>query len=226
MLQLRTCSARRYRLEGRLPSPYDEAFHARLTDRRFLPLAPLEEHTFGWVTADNLLVTRFDVDTVVRGELAVLGLRIDRRRPDARLARARLELEIEARRKAAHDAGRPFRLGRDERVQLKSEIHTEMLKETPPKVEVHTVFVDPKHRLLWMLALAKGANEILARLVRDTFAVELTPLTPFRRAQEVLAGQPGVERLDALGRSEFAVRPAVSGPPSVGGAEREKEVFA
>lgn len=206
MLTLRTCSARRYRIEGRLPSPLDDAFHARLTDRRFLALAPLEEHGFGWVTADNLLVTRFDVDTVLRGETAVLGLRIDKRRPDAKLARARLDLEIEARRKAAGDAGRPFRLGRDERQQLKADVHEALLAETPPRVEFHTVFVRPKRRLLWMLSLSRGANEILVRLVRDTFGVELTPLTPFRRAQEVLAGRPEAERLDALDRSEFALR--------------------
>lgn len=209
MLQLRTCSARRYRIEGRLPSPFDAGLAARLTDRRFLPLAPLEELGFGWVTADNLLVTRFDVDTLVRGELVVLGLRIDKRRPDARIARARLQLEIEARRKAAQDAGRAFRLGREERLQLKGEIHEELLKATTPRAEVHTVFLHPKRRLLWMLGLGRGANETLVRLVRDTFGVELTPLTPFRRAQEILAGQPAAERLDGLGRSEFVIRDAV-----------------
>jgi DNA recombination-dependent growth factor C len=204
MLVLRTCSARRYRIHGRLPSPYDESFHARLTDRRFLPLAPLEEHGFGWVSADNLLVTRFDVDTVVRGETALLGLRIDKRRPDPKLARARLALEVDARRKAAEDAGHAFRLGRDERQQLKADVHSELLKETQPRVEVHTVVVHPKRRLLWMLGLGRTANETLLRLVRDTFGVQLTPLTPFRRAEEILAGRPEAERLEGLGRSEFA----------------------
>lgn len=207
MLTLRTTSARRYRIEGELPTPYDDGFHARLTDRRFLPLGATEEATFGWVTADNLLVTRFDVDSVVRGELAVLGLRIDQRKPDPRLLRAQIDLEIEARRKAASDAGRPFRLSRDERQQLKSEIHEALLRETNPRAQAYTVLLSPKRRLLWMLTLGRAPNETLVRLFRDTFQVELTPLTPWHRGQEILAGREVVTRLDDLARSEFATPP-------------------
>lgn len=210
MFALRTASACRYRIEGQLPTPYDDAFHARLTDRRFLPLAAAEEATFGWVTADNLLLTRFDVDTVVRGEYAVLGLRIDRRRPDPRILRAQIDLEIEGRRKAAMDAGRPFRLSRDERQQLRADAHAALLRETNPRVEAHNVLLSPKRRLLWMLALGRGANETLVRLFRDTFQADLTPLTPWHRGQEILAGQESARGLEELSRSEFALRPIVA----------------
>lgn len=210
MLSLSTTPACRYRIEGTLPSPYDDAFHARLTDRRFLPLGPTEEATFGWVTADNLLVTRFDVDTVIRGEHAVLGLRVDQRKPDPRLLRAQIELEVDAHRKAASDAGRPFRLTREERQQIKADVHEALLRETNPRVQAHTVLLSPKRRLLWMLALGRGANETLVRLFRDTFQLELTPLTPWHRGQEILAGQEVATALDSLTRSEFAIRPVVA----------------
>jgi hypothetical protein len=213
MLSLRTISARRYRVHGRLPSPHGADFLRRLGDRRFLPLTAREERTYGWVTADNLLVTEFHVDNVVRGEYAVLGVRIDKRRVNARLLRAQLELEVLARKKAASDAGRPFRLPREERAQLRADLHGELLRETPPTVEAHTVVLHTKRRALWVLHLARGANEIVVRLVRDTFGVELAPLTPWRRGEEILAGSPAADTLDDLRRTEFGA-PSRFAPPS------------
>lgn len=213
MLTLRSTSARRYRIEGRLPSPYADEFFQRLRDRRFLPLAAREERTYGWVGADNLLLTEFDVDTVIRGEHAVLGLRIDRRRVNPRLLRARLDLEIQARRKAAADAGQPLRLSRDERQQLKVDLHQELLRDTNPSVEAHTVVLHTKRRVLLSLSLTRRVHEVLTVLFRDTFGAELVPLTPWRRGGEILAGSSEgdtsrVAALDGLARTDFGVAPA------------------
>src|SRR5688572_8351038 len=150
MLSLRTCSIRRYRVEGSLPAPASEEFATRLTDRRFRPLSAREEKTYGWVTADNLLLTTFDADTLLRGEHAVLALRIDRRRVNARLLRAQLDLETRARTKAAEDGAGPRRLSRDERVELRRHLQQELLRQTSPGVEVHTVLYDPRRRLVSM----------------------------------------------------------------------------
>jgi len=199
MLSLRTVSARRYRIEGRLPPLGGEELYRRLADRRFLPLAADEERTYGWVSADNLLVTRFDEETVLRGARAVLGVRVDRRRVSPRLLRARLDLDLEARRKGAGGG----RLSRDERQQIRADLVAELRRETNPTVEVHVVVLDPARKLILALTLARGANETILRLVRDTFGVDLRPLTPWRRATEVLAGSPALERLDRLDRTDL-----------------------
>jgi len=203
MFSLRTCSVRRYRIDGRLPSAYDEDFFTRLRDRRFLPLTANEERSYGWVTVDNLLLTRFDVDTVVRGESALIGLRIDRRRVNPRILRAQLDLELEGRRKAATDAGKPFRLSRDERQQLRADLHAQLLRDTNPSVETHTLIVQPKKKLMFALTLSKRANEVLVALFRDTFGVDVSPLTPWRRGGEILAGLPAADALHGLSRTEF-----------------------
>ena len=136
MLRLRSQSVRRYRVVGDLPSPYDAAFAERLRERRFRPLAPHEERSHGWVAAHNLLVTRFDVDTLVRGEHVAFALRIDQRRVPPRLLKAHLELELGARvdasAAAVPEGGRPARVGREERRALREEIHKRLLLETPP----------------------------------------------------------------------------------------------
>ena len=204
MLNLRSFSGRRYRIAGRLPSPLDDEFHQRLTDRRFLPLSANEEQTRGWVCADNLLLTRFDVDTVVRGDHAAFALRIDKRRVNARILRAMLDLEIRGRLKAAEDAGKPWRASRDERQQMRADLRESLMRETSPSVQVCTVLLHTKRRVLYALSLGKAVNDLLVRLVADTFGVQLVPLTPWHRGGEILAGTDAAVPLSGLDRTSFA----------------------
>ena len=207
MLRLRSQSVRRYRVVGDLPSPYDAAFAERLRERRFRPLAPHEERSHGWVAAHNLLVTRFDVDTLVRGEHVAFALRIDQRRVPPRLLKAHLELELGARvdasAAAVPEGGRPARVGREERRALREEIHKRLLLETPPSVQTHAVLLDPRRRVAYVQSLSRRVNEQVQLLFTDTFGVELSALTPWRRAQEIVAGTDLAAALDDVRRTEL-----------------------
>lgn len=212
MLALRTMSLRRYRVEGTVPGPGTDAFAARLTDRRFLPLAAKEEKTYGWVTAGNLLLTRFDADTLLRGEHVVLGLRMDRKRVSTRLLRAQLDLETRARSKAAEDGAAPRRMSREERQELRQHLTQELLRQTSPSVDAWTVLYDPRRRQLDMLSLSRPANEALCALWQATFESALVPLTPWRRGSELLARPEALEHLE---RTEFwEPSPGVRSPAS------------
>jgi len=186
MLSLRTQSFCRYRIHGEVPSPYGERFHERLKERRFLPLQGDEERAYGWVTADNLLVTEFHIGTVLHGEYAAFALRVDRRRVNARLLRAHLELDIQAQLKAAHDGGGRVRLGRDERREMREALRRDMLQRTSPSVDAYTVLLHPKKRLVHVLTLGRAANELVRLHFRDTFEADLQLLTPWQRSQELL----------------------------------------
>ncbi|MFM8979004.1 MAG: recombination-associated protein RdgC [Planctomycetia bacterium] len=204
MLALRTCSLRRYRIQGSLPAPASDEMAKRLTDRRFLPLAAREERTYGWVTADNLLLTRFDADTLLRGEQVALGLRIDRRRINARLLRAQLDLEVRARARAAEDGGSLRRVSRDERSELRQQLAEELMKQTSPTVEAYTVLLDTRRREARLLTLSRRAHEAFCALFSDTFEASLLPLTPFQRGVELLEGRGArPEALHALERTVF-----------------------
>ncbi len=137
---LRSLSARRYRIEGALPSVESADFARRLTERRFEPLSPHEERTFGWVTADNCLDARFEIGSTVRGPCAVLALRVDKRRVNSRLLRAMMDLEFRGRKKDAERAAegqgagpggdraakRPGgRISRDERAEIRKALTEE-----------------------------------------------------------------------------------------------------
>jgi DNA recombination-dependent growth factor C len=194
---------RRYRIEGKVPSPRSDEFSRRLTDKRFLPLAAREERTYGWVTADNLLLTQFDAETVMRGARAAFSLRVDRRRVDAKLLRAQLDLEVRGRRRASREAGETGRLSRDERQRLRRDLHDELLRQTNPSVSAHVVLLDPERRTLAFLSLSRSANETLRAHFRDTFDADLAPLTPWRRGAELLAERGGARALDPILRTEF-----------------------
>jgi hypothetical protein len=205
MRTLRTCSVRRYRVAGKVPDPRSGEFVRRLKDRRFLPLKANEERTYGWVSADNLLVTEFDPDQYVYGSRAVLAFRVDRRRVNARLLRAQLELEVRARGKAAG------RVSREERQQLRRDLHAELLRNTSPALESHTVIYnagegayDAEAGTLAALTLSRPANEVLRVLFQDTFGADLVPSTPWRRGAELLAGSLEAGVFETLERSTFA----------------------
>ncbi len=203
MMVLRSFSTRRFRITGSLPPLDGDEFSRRLADRRFLPLTAHETATHGWVSADNLLKTDLDRQAVRRGDHAVFALRIDRRRVDPRLLRARLDLELEARRKAVADGAR--KVSRDERRQLKKDIEEELLAQTNPSIGICTVIVEPRRKVLYALTRSRPVIEILTKLISDTFGVELTPLTPWARSREVLAGTAAAPALEGLEPTGFAV---------------------
>jgi len=217
---LRSLSARRYRIEGDLPSVESVDFARRLTDRRFEPLSPHEERTFGWVTVDNCLDARFEAGSTVRGPCTVFALRVDKRRINSRLLRAMMDLEFRGRKKDAErdqegqgasgaPAKRPpGRVSRDERAEIRKALTAELLRNTNPTMEVHPVLVYPRDRVVLFGALSKPANELFRAAFSDTFDVTLSALTPFHRALELLEGRGGNEALAAVRRTDFSRAPS------------------
>ena len=186
MLTLRTQSFCRYRVHGGVPSPWGEEFHRLLTERRFLPLRGDEERAHGWVSADNLLITQFHAGTVMRGEYAAFALRIDKRRINARLLRAQLDLEVQARLKGLRDGGEKARLGRDERRELREQLRQELMRQTTPSIDQVQVLLHAKHKIALVLSMSRPANDLVRVHFRDTFEADLEPLSPWRRSVELL----------------------------------------
>ncbi len=212
MLKLRSQSFRRYRLHGPIPSPDSDAFVQRLRDRKFEPLTANEERTFGWVSADNLLVTDFEAGAMTIGTFAAFALRIDRRRVNAKLLRAHMDLEVRARYKAAADGAGPARITRDEKRDMRKALHDELLRQTNPSIESVAVLLHTKRKVAYVLSLARQANELVQMHFIDTFGAELLPMTPWRRGAELLEGSPLADQLDHLHRTEFGSTAAATDP--------------
>ncbi len=239
--QLRSFTARRFRIEGDLPSVNDASFAKRLLDRRFQPLSPNEERSFGWVTADNCLDSRFSDESVggssiSRGPAAVFSLRIDKRRVNSRLLRAMMDLELRGRRKDVEKSndgvagvGGPdgarkpsARRSREEKSELRRALTEELMRNTTPTMDVYTVIVYPRERMVLFGSLSKASNEVFRTLFADTFDVSLSALTPFHRALEMLeagrGGGGGSAALAALRRTEFGRYSDEKSPAALDGA--------
>lgn len=237
--QLRSFTARRFRIEGDLASINDPSFAKRLLDRKFAPLSPNEERSFGWVTADNCLDSRFAEGSVARGPAAVFSLRIDKRRVNSRLLRAMMDLELRGKRKdseasseGAEGRKKPSaRASREAKTELRRQLTEELMRNTTPTMDVYHVIVYPRERTVLFGSLSKAAIEVFRTLFTETFDVSLSALTPFHRALELLEAKGGSSALSALRREEFshgeprtpeqrpADRPAISVQPSVHSSE-------
>jgi hypothetical protein len=201
---LRTLSARRYRVEGDLPPIHDPEFARRLSERRFRPLAPLEERGVGWVTADNFLDAGLTAEAFSRGPCAVFSLRIDKRRVSSRLLRAKFDLEMRGRRAAAAASGeRRKGMGREERQEIRRGLTEELLKQTPPSSEAHAVLLYPREKVVLFQSLSRPVNDAFRAHFVDTFDVGLEPMTPWNRALELLGSKGGAEALAPLRRADF-----------------------
>jgi recombination associated protein RdgC len=202
---LRSLTARRYRAEADLPPVNGEGFRKRLAERAFRPLSAHEERSVGWVTADNCLDADFARAALVRGSCAAFALRIDRRRVPTRLLRARVDLEMRARRAAARDAGGEAQKSarREERNEVRRVAAEALLAETSPTTEVHPVLWWPRERSVWFLSLSKRANEAFRELFAQTFDASVSSLTPYHRAVELLQGRGASEALAEVRRTEF-----------------------
>ncbi len=225
MLKLRSQSFRRYRLHGSVPSPDSHAFVERLLDRKFVPLTANEERTYGWVSADNLLLTDFEPGAMTIGSFAAFSLRVDRRRVNAKLLRAHMDLEVRGRRKAAADGAGSARMTRDEKRELRKNLHDELLKQTNPSIDTIPVLLHTKRKVAYVLALSRAANDLVRMHFLDTFGAELIPMTPWRRGAELLEGSPWAERLDHLHRTELGTTAAATEPGQAAGPpDRMREI--
>jgi DNA recombination-dependent growth factor C len=180
---IRSCSLRRYRIDGPLPDPRRPEILARLCARRFRPLAPHEERAFGWVSPGNLLVSEIEPEALAAGSRFMLSFRIDRRRVSPRLLKAHLDLEIRARVKAARDGAGAPRLDREERRKIRTELQQELLRQASPQAEAHTVVIDPPSGEVWVLTLSRAADEVFRALFQDTFEVDPIPIVPWLPAR-------------------------------------------
>ena len=186
-----------------MPGVESRNFLKALTDRCFRPLTEHEERTHGWVSPDNLLVTDFSRVELVKGSYAAFALREDRRRVNARLLRAHVELELEAARKGAADGSGQGRISRDERKRIREDVQQRLLAQTSPSVDAWTVLLQPRKKIVYVLTLSARANELIRAHFLDSFGAELLPLTPWRRSLELLDDAEDRKRLEQVHRTEF-----------------------
>jgi hypothetical protein len=184
---------RTYKVTGKNATPTPEAVAEKLANFRFNGLGSADEGTAsGWIAPEHLFDGEFNADTMARGHYMCFALRIDSRRVPGSLLAAHVAMEE----KAWKEANGTDTIPGAKRREIKRQIKTKLLEETPPNQKAFGVFWRVKSKKLFFQSTSKGANQELMELFERTFDLNLEPQLPSLLAHES-AEENG--RISALG---------------------------
>ncbi|MFP4476554.1 MAG: recombination-associated protein RdgC [Desulfatibacillaceae bacterium] len=186
-------SITRYMVNGKIEDPFFENVGAAL-NKHVIPDIEGEQQdkAVGWTSFERPYEPGFEGSTWVIGQYAVFSLRIDKKSVPAKVVKKNFEIEC---RKRLAESGREF-LGREEKKQIKEQIHNVLLTRVPAVPNVYDLIWNYEEGTLWFMASQKGAREELETLFLQSFNVPLIPMFPFTVAE--LAAGLTPEQIDVL----------------------------
>ncbi|MDP7035614.1 MAG: recombination-associated protein RdgC [Planctomycetota bacterium] len=156
------------------------------------------ESRSGWVSFDNLLDRDLTAGKVIHSGRVFFGLRIDRKRVPANVARARVDLEV---REQMAATGRD-RLSRKELAEIKEGVQDELLAQTPASSVHIPVVWNVERDTLYFFSNAESAALELRAAFRSSFGVDLT-VVDARTLVRHLGSPSWATGLEHLGHSRF-----------------------
>lgn len=187
-------STRRYRVLGRPPHDFADAFTAGVRAHTLVPLNPKknprEEKSIGWCGAHDEDDLDLSLDKFYLDGRIVLSLRVDVIKPPAkqvkRLLRQRQHEEEE--RRGASLSASALR-------ELKEVITAELRQRTPPRVKTVDMVWRMDEQVLYFFSHSKGLNETFTDLFAQTFGLPIDIEGPGVWAQDLCAEDDTEDRL-------------------------------
>ena len=181
-----------YRVQG-TPKDWNRVFE-ELQRSRFKDLLPgsEKERSIGWVLADYPFSTDFSRATLFRGELMLLGLRMDELKVPAPQLKLHVEKAVAER---LQKEGRD-RLTRKEQDELAGEVKFDMLNRMIPSIKLVELAWDTDSGRAWFFSRAAVTVQPFEELFTETFCVRLVPDTPYTVAAEGLGEERAEQLLD------------------------------
>ena len=173
----------RYRITGDIPDAVKPFVLEKLQWHTFNEIDPgtLTDKSIGWVSAENMSLTKFDDMHFSKDPYLVFALRIDTRRiPPIALRAAVLREEL----KAKEQIGRE-RLNRKQKTDIKEEQVQHLLKKVLPLPAVYDVCWNTSAGEVLFFSTSKKANEEFTAFFFRAFDLKLIAKTPTVLAAEV-----------------------------------------
>src|SRR5271155_5889914 len=137
---------RTYKVTGKSATPSPETVAEKLASFRFTGLGSADEGmASGWVAPEHLFDGEFQNIKMMRGHYMCFALRIDTRRVPGSLLAAHVAMEE----KAWREANGTDKIPGAKRRELKQQIKTKLLEETPPNQRAFGVFWRIKSKKLF-----------------------------------------------------------------------------
>ncbi|MEW5723683.1 MAG: recombination-associated protein RdgC [Thermodesulfobacteriota bacterium] len=193
-LQKGAINLTRYQVPDQPSDLGDEFIQERLTRNAFVDIETgTQEESAGWVEVLEPLAANFNPVSFRFGDVLVFGLRIDTRRVPAKTVSRYLTLALA---EAEERAGKP--LSSDQRRQLKSVVHQDLLARTPVSTDVYEVCWFTRRDEVWLVGGSTKVREKFEELWRRTFKLGLLMKIPYVLARELLPGEVAPEALDQV----------------------------
>ena len=199
-------------VQGDAPRSVDETFLSILKEHRFqeMDIGVPDEPEVGWITPEHLFDTQFTYEKIGFGgpgeAVALLAMRVDTHNVPAEVKRAYRKINEQA---AA--AGNPSGFAskaqrRDAADTAADQVREDLASGKYRRSKMVPVMWDLSRGVLYLGAAGGTASEQLARLVRQSFGVEVDPVTAGSLAGRLL-------RERGEGRDYEDLKPSAFTPP-------------
>ena len=176
----------RYRVTGDIPEAVKPFALEKLQWHAFHEIDPgtLTDKSIGWVSAENMSLTKFDDMHFAKDPYLVFSLRIDTRRiPPIALRAAVLREEIKAKEQAGYE-----RLNRKHKMEIREEQTQRLLKKVLPLPAVYDVCWNTGAGEVLFFSTSKKANEEFVSFFFRAFDLKLKTKTPAALVSELRPG--------------------------------------
>ena len=179
----RTSTFVRYSVEGQLPDNFWDFAAERIVQFSFRDIDDtFDEYSIGWVAVDNMFDSTFAHASYAVGDQIVLALRIDERKVSKTLLK-KFSLKEEERLKKERQLPR---LSRNQRVQIKEDIHLQLVKKALPVPSVYEMSWNLANNTVLFFSISTKAQSILEDFFKECFGFTIILQVPYLAAANLL----------------------------------------
>ena len=179
----RTSTFVRYSVEGQLPDNFWDFAAERIAQFSFRDIDDtFDEYSIGWVAVDNMFDSTFAHASYAVGDQIVLSLRIDERKVSKTLLK-KFSLKEEERLKKERQLPR---LSRNQRVQIKEDIHLQLVKKALPVPSVYEMSWNLANNTVLFFSISTKAQSILEDFFKECFGFTIILQVPYLAAANLL----------------------------------------
>ena len=179
----RTSTFVRYSVEGQLPDNFWDFAAERIAQFAFRDIDDtFDEYSIGWVAVDNMFDSAFAHASYAVGDQIVLSMRIDERKVSKTLLK-KFTLKEEERLKKERQVPR---LNRNQRVQIKEDVHLRLVKKALPVPSVYDLSWNLANNTLLFFSISPKAQSILEDFFKECFGLTIILQVPYLAAANLL----------------------------------------
>jgi len=187
----RSVSITRYRVRGEIEGSFWDTVHEGIRKYSFRPVDTSgDEEAMGWTSMYDFTDIEFKGAPYVTGNYVGLALRVDTVRVPPRILEMNLKQET---RKLLEETGKR-RLSSGQIRDLRERLKESLRKQVFPSIQVFDLIWDTAAAVVYFGSHSVKARERVEDHFKKTFGLNLTPLLPYIRGEEILA-QPGERQL-------------------------------